>query len=125
MARRAKRGWISDFTRRADAARVFIWRLGESAFIFFSCVVSVVACKCVTHVEVSPFFKDMQDIQSMLPYVYIAFHGKRLSLKQSAMQYSARPSQLFQTLGAGGVCGFRTGATPQEEKSRKAVVFQE
>lgn len=29
----------------------------------------------------------MQDIQSMLPYIDIAFHCKLLSLKQSAMQY--------------------------------------
>lgn len=40
----------------------------------------------------------MQDIQSMLPYVYIAFHCKLFSLKQSAMQYFAHLSRLFQTV---------------------------
>lgn len=40
----------------------------------------------------------MQDIQSMLPYIDIAFHCKLLSLKQSAMQYVAThpvPSRLL------------------------------
>lgn len=105
-----------------DAGCVFISRLGESAFIFSS-VLSLSSCAVCDILEFSPFFKDMQDIQSMLPYVYIAFHGKRFSLKQSAMQYSARLSQLFQTVGA-GMCGFRTGPTPQE-KTLKNVVFQE
>lgn len=42
--------------------------------------------------------KPMQDIQSMLPYIDIAFHCKLLSLKQSAMQYVAThpvPSRLL------------------------------